>query len=804
MKKLISIYFILFLFLHTIYSQFTSQDTLLAKQYLKQKGISEIERKSLEQSKIKREILAEPVKEDTTAKKMQEKKDTISSSMYENILKDKNIEPDSLLKTLTVFGLDVFLGTKPTTFAPSDYAATPADYVVGSGDEVIVLLWGRINEEYRLKIDRDGRINIPRIGPVPVAGLPFSALQKNIIDRVQNIEGVQATVSMGELRSIGVYIVGEVKSPGYYTISGLSNITNALFAAGGPTKQGSLRNIYLKRNGNTIATIDFYDFLLSGKDNTNIRLKSGDVIIVPIVKQMVAIAGNVRRSALYEIKPHTKLKDAIELAGGLSPAAWTNRIQVQRFIDNKMQIVLDLTSETSKSLPDFEVKDGDIIKIFPVVEKDKNAVYLFGNVLRPGKYEYKAGMKISDLIPDYNALLPETYFEYAIVLREEPPSFSSRLIPFSLKDVLEDRSSQQNIFLKPRDQVIIYARDYFEPDRIVGIYGRVNSPGIQKLLQNMTIRDLIIKAGGVTEDADLNKGELYRRIVKGESSYIDKIDFCVSCALAGDANHNLELQKYDKVYIRNIKGWKEEKKIVLKGEFVYPGEYIILEKETLENLIKRCGGFTQEAYLLGAIYTRVSVKKLEEQKKEEYINMLETDAMKTITELSVKENQIDNAQQLLNQQTTLLERLRNQKQTGRIVIDLTKPSSYKDFYLEDGDTLYVPKISGSVSVLGEVFNPATFRYESNFKVRDYIEFAGGVKQNADKKNIYIIRSTGNVFTKKHGNILDANLYNGDVIVVPTKIEYVNNFKIFMDTLEAIFKVVSIFSIIATLMLASKR
>ena len=223
-------------------------------------------------------------------------------SIYENIIKDNIVDPDTILKTLGIFGQDVFKKSKPTTFAPENYFATPADYPVGSGDEINILLWGRINEEYRLKVDRDGRINIPHLGPIPVAGLPFSAMQKIILDRMQSIEGVQASITMGELRSIGVFIVGEVRSPGMYTVSALSNVTNALFAAGGPSKRGSLRDIQLKRNGNLIATIDFYDFLLSGKDNTGIRLKSGDVIVVPIVKKMAAVAGNMRRSALYEIK----------------------------------------------------------------------------------------------------------------------------------------------------------------------------------------------------------------------------------------------------------------------------------------------------------------------------------------------------------------------------------------------------------------------------------------------------------------------------------------------------------------------
>jgi polysaccharide biosynthesis/export protein len=319
--------------------------------------------------------------------------------------------------------------------------------------------------------------------------------------------------------------------PGYYTVSGLSNVTNALFAAGGPTRRGSLRGVQLKRNGKTVATVDFYDFILSGKDNTGLRLKSGDVILVPIVKQMVAIAGNVRRSALYEIKPNTSLKDALALAGGISPAGWSSRIQIERFKDNQMQVVLDLTSETPSAIPDFEVADGDIIKIFPVVEKNRNAVYLSGNVMRPGKYEYKPGMRLSDVLPDYTLLLPETYFEYALVLRQNPPSFLNRLVPISLKSAMEDHSCAANIALQPRDEVIIYSRDYFEPDRTVIIDGAVTNPGRQKLLDNMRVRDLIIKAGGLTEEASPKHGELYRRTYNGEVVYMKRWIFAYNARL---------------------------------------------------------------------------------------------------------------------------------------------------------------------------------------------------------------------------------------------------------------------------------
>lgn len=791
-------------------SQVSPQDSLLARQYMKQKGMSTSDAKAMAAGAKKQGnnggLVQSPDSTDTAAA-IRAKVDTLQQvSVYENIVRNKTVDPDSLLRTLTIFGLDAFSSKKPSTFEPADYAATPADYVVGTGDEIVVLLWGRINEgEYRLRVDRDGKINIPHIGPVPVAGLPFSALQKNILDRVQSIEGVQATVSMGELRSIGVFIVGEVKSPGNYTVSGLSNVTNALFAAGGPSHRGSLRNVQLKRNGNVIATVDFYDFLLAGKDNTNIRLKSGDVIVVPIVKKMVAIAGNVRRSALYEIKANTSLKDALGLAGGVSPAAWGSRIQVERFKDNSMQVVLDLTSQTPQTIPDFEVQDGDIIKVFPIVEKNTNAVYLSGNVARPGKYEFKPGMRLSDIVPDFNALLPETYFDYALVLRQCPPTFVERLAPFNLKAGLSDHNSPDNIALQPRDEVIVYSRDYFEPDRTVSVEGAVTAPGPQKLLDNMRVRDLVIKAGGLSEDASPRLGELYRRSYNGEMVYTEKIDFCVSCAMQGDSTSNLLLKKLDRVYIRSKKGWQDERRVVLKGEFLYPGQYVILEKETLGQLIDRAGGFAPEAFLPAAVITRISVKSVESKQEEEYFNKLEIDAANMTTQLAAKGGDVVAAQQLLAQQELLISKLRGNRSQGRVVIDLTKPSDYRDFMLEDGDTIFIPKPSGTVSVIGEVFNPATFRLDSDkTRVSDYLEMAGGLKETADKKNIYLTKANGGIISNKKANVLELTMSPGDVVVVPQKIEYVNNFKTFMDTVSAIFQITSILSVIATLIILARQ
>jgi protein involved in polysaccharide export with SLBB domain len=784
-------------------------DNAMAKELLKQRGYSINEAQLQKLTQDARSKSGPSRAKDADAKKTDTAtagtKDSIAEiSMYENIINDKIIDPDKMLKTLPIFGLDVFRNTKPSTFTPEDYLATPADYPIGSGDEINILLWGRLNEQFRLKVDRDGRINIPHIGPVSVAGMPFSAMQKTILDRLQSIEGVQASITMGELRSIGVFIVGEVKTPGMYTVSALSNITNALFAASGPSKRGSLRNILLKRNGAQIATIDFYDFLLSGKDNASIRLKSGDVIMIPIIKKMVAVVGNVRRSAFYEIKEASTLKDVLGLAGGITPAAWTNRIQIERFQNNQYQAVLDIESGKNLAIPDFEIQDGDIIKIFPIVIKDKNAVYLGGNVYRPGKYEFKEGMKLSDLLPDYQSLLPETYFEYAMVLRTDPPNFLGKIIPFNLKLAMEDKNSSDNVPLQSRDAVMIYSRDYFEPDRTIFIGGAVTIAGKQKLLENMKIRDVIIKAGGLLEEASKERGELYRRVYNNEIVSTEKIEFNVGRALADDSQNNLVLKKFDMVYIRNKKGWEDEKHAQLKGEITYPGDYVLLSGETLGDLIERAGGFTRDAYLPAATLTRPSVKALERKRVDEYVNRLQGDALTVSTELMARQQAAD-VQTMLQQQQLVLNRLRDAESSGRVVIDLTNKEAYRGFILEDGDSLYVPKQVGTISVIGEVYNPATFRLESGLTTaRYYIEMAGGVKQNADVKNIYIIKSNGSVITRKNVDVMEYALAPADAVVVPQKVEFKNNFKIFMDSLTAIVQISSLLLSAATVVIALRR
>jgi protein involved in polysaccharide export with SLBB domain len=450
------------------------------------------------------------------------------------------------------------------------------------------------------------------------------------------------------------------------------------------------------------------------------------------------------------------------------------------------------------ALPDFIVADGDIIRVFQILERNKNTVYLSGNVQRPGKYEHKDGMRVRDIIKSFDDLLPETYFGYAVVQRLEPPLYSERIVSFSLVNAMSDESSPSNVPLLPNDNVIIYNRDYFEPDRVVGIAGAVTNPGKYRLLDNMRIKDLILQAGGLTDASSVDRGELYRRTFEKDSVVTRKIQFCVQCAMADDSSHNLLLGKLDNVYIRDKLGWEDIRKIALIGEVAFPGEYVLLPQETLGQLIRRAGGFNENAYLEAAVFTRMAIKKTEKTRNEEYVRTLESNIAQMSAEMAAKETS-EEAQALLAVQLRLLERLRSIQPVGRVVLDLTENQSYENFMLEHGDTLYIPKSMNTVSVMGEVFNPATFQLtERNPKVKHFVSSAGGLKQTADKKNVYVVRANGSVISGQSENVNTYSLKPGDVVVVPQKLRYVSGYKIFMETVDAVYKVAMIAAVIFSL------
>ncbi len=717
-------------------------------------------------------------------------------SIYEKIVRGTYLSPEKMRDSLEVFGASVFSNTRPLSSLQLSTVPVPADYTIGVGDEIQLTMWGRINEDHRLTVDRNGRINVPHIGPAAVAGMTFSSLQRTVRKKIENMKGVQASVTMGQLHSIYVYVMGQAKKPGRYTIGALSSLNDALFAAGGLTKDASLRNVAVKRNGRTVARIDLYDFLLSGESRENLRLMSGDVLFIPTVTTMAAITGNVMRSAIYEVSEDATVQDLIDLAGGLTPAAWTNRIQVERLVQNDYQIVLDITARTSvDTLDSFALDDGDVVKVFPIVEKDKNVVYLTGNVTRPGKYEFSPGMRINDILSSSSLLARNTFMEYALIKRYSENSQGKKLITFNVTDALHE-NAEENRRLAARDSIVIFNRSFFDPIRNVSIHGAVNDTGDKKLMENMTVRDLIIIAGGLREEASNVRGELYRKNYSGEQVITEKIEFCVECALRSDSAHNHILQKKDAVYIRTKKGWMPRRRITLAGEVNYPGEYVILEGESLGDIIRRAGGFTKEAYLEGAMFVRESVKRRQTEQKREYISTLRTQIASLSTQMASR-GKTEEAQNILAQQQMLLSQLQQKAPDGRVVIDFTKERNYEDFTLKDKDSLYIPDPIKTVSIIGEVYNPRTFVQTPGQPVKDYVSRAGGFTSQAKKSNAYVIKANGTIVSSGMTNIMRYRLSGGDAIVVPKKVEYANRFKIFMQTLDSIYKFAATAGIIIT-------
>jgi protein involved in polysaccharide export with SLBB domain len=722
-----------------------------------------------------------------------------SVSVYEDMFMGRVLCPDSLIPFLRLYGYEVFNQRREHLFGPGEMGGVPADYPIRPGDELKVTLWGRINEEYTLRVSREGTVTIPHnIGPVAVGGLPFRAAQRAITERLSRIEGVNVAVSVGEIRPIGIYIVGEVNSPGFHTVNPLTSVTNALFAAGGVTRRGSLRHVQLRRGGRLVAEVDFYDFLMSGNDRSGLRLQSGDVITVPVARQIAAVVGNVRRSALYELKGPTKLIDVLELAGGVSPAGWTGRVQVERFSENAYHKVLDVNAADAAA-ENFMVQDGDLVKIFPVLTRDRNAVHLSGNVLRPGRYEFREGMRVRDVIADHRDLLPEAYFDYAVILRKTYPSYLDRIVTFNLGKALADAASPENVPLEEQDQIIIYNSDYFEPDRSVEIEGAVTAPGVYKLLDNMTVRDLILQAGGLSDDASSERGELYRRHSDGESVVTRKIEFGIRNVMGGDPAQNVVLHRNDKVFIRSMRGWEPQRHVRLSGQVFYPGTYVVFENETLGDLIARAGGFKPDAYLPAAVFTRVSVKEMEESRMRLYNHELGTGIVRLSIEMASRGVNVGS---LVEQQMMLKDMLDSVALLGRVMIDMTDEEQYKSFVLEDGDELFIPRNLSTVSVLGEVYNPATFRFDAHRPtVMHYLDIAGGPKETADRRAIYVIRANGSVISNKVTRISAVTLEPGDVVIVPTRIRYSNNFKIFMDSTEAVVRIGTFLATIVTLLVA---
>ena len=681
-------------------------------------------------------------------------------------------------EALKQFGYDLFEGV-PSTFAPVSDIQVPLDYIVGPGDTLEIQLYGNEPARYELTVTRDGRVNFPKLGPIMVSGMSFDAARAAIEQRVaKQLLGTRVSVTMGDLRSIRVFVLGEVEKPGSYSVSGLSSMTNALFVSGGAKKIGSLRNIQLKRNGRLVTTLDLYDLLLRGDTSGDKQLLPGDVIFVPPIGSTVAVDGAVRRPAIYELNGEKTVAQAVEIAGGLMPDADEKLGQLERILPSRLREMhnVDLTTPAGRAT---ELTNGDKLTVSAIRPTLENSVVLTGHVFRPGQFEYRPGLRLTDVLGSLDELRPNADQRYIMIRREVPPDEKIDVISADLQHALAARGSAADPELRPRDKIYVFDlstdRERIlapvirelqlqatpeNPEQVVSIDGRVKAPGHYPLETTMHVSDLI-RAGGSLEDAAFRgQAEITRYEVRdGDARRTELITVDLAAVRRGDAGADLLLKPYDVLVIKPIPQWMQPGVIELAGEVRFPGKYPIHQGETLSSVLRRAGGFTEFAFIEGTVFLREELKKREKDQLELLANRLQSDLAALSLE-AIAGGALSNsgggagAAQGLAVGQQLMSQLRDTKPVGRLVIDIDRVmkgplGGTEDVVLRDGDKLMVPKQTQEVTILGEVQSPTSHVFEPGLTRDDYIARSGGTTQKADRKRTYIVRANGDVISGGH-------------------------------------------------------
>lgn len=695
-------------------------------------------------------------------------------------------------RALKPFGYDMFRGTA-TAFVPGTDIPAPDDYRLGPGDVLDVQLYGQQSKTYSLPVERDGSISFPDLGPMSLGGLDFGKARAMLEGRVrQQMIGTQARVTLSELRSVRVLVLGDAEQPGSYVVSGLSTVTNALFASGGVKPIGSLRTIEVKRDGRLLRRLDLYSVLLAGDTSDDIRLQSGDAVFIPPVGPMVSIDGEVKRPAIYELAGERSAADVVALAGGLTPDADARRVTVERITDNGQRTVLmlDLASDSGRV---FKLRSGDVLRIVPIRPVLDNAISIGGHVHRPGTYAWHPGMRISELVASIDELRPDADLRYVLVRRESTATREVSVFSVDLAAALARQGGGDDIELQSRDRVVVFDRTSPRdsvigplldelarqgspnaPSALVTVGGRVNAPGRYPLEGNMRVSDLVRAGGGLDDAAFQQSAELTRYyIVNGERRRAELVNIDLSAALAGDLAANVELRPYDVLSVKEMPEWGRVEQVELVGEVRFPGKYQIRRGETLRSVIDRAGGLSPLAFAPGAVFTREDLRVREREQLDRLAARLQSD----ISALALQSSQASlTGGQALTAGQGLLEQLRQTQPVGRLVIDLDgilrAGSGDADVVLRGGDRVLVPRLAQEVSVLGEVQNPTSHLYRPGMSRDDVVALSGGTTARADRKRTYVVRADGSVIANSSrwfsgGNV---DVRPGDTVVVPLDAE----------------------------------
>lgn len=714
---------------------------------------------------------------------------------------------------LSIYGRSLF-DRVPSTFAPVDHIPVPADYVIGPGDEMLIRAWGQIDVNARVYVDRNGQIYLPRVGTINVAGIRYDQVTdylKNQISRV--FKNFNLNVTLGQLRSIQIFVVGQARRPGSYTVSSLSTLVNALFASGGPSANGSMRHIQLRREGKVVTEFDVYDLLAKGDKSKDSPLLPGDVIYIPAVAHQVAVMGSVNLPGIYELDDATTVAEQIEIAGGLSTTADGSRVIVERIDDRSTRNVVELKLDQQGMAQ--RLKDGDMVRVFPISPRVEGGVALRGSVALPGRYPFKPGMKVADLIPSREAVITREYWMRQASLSRSDlgwlnPEYkrNQRTTTTDYGDQVRSSDAQENMTSPVEEDEDAHDRNRPIDPMQQQLPQQGQTPLIYKTQREREREreerrtDYGWSDGPVPSDktkiirntAEINWDYAVIQRLNPQDLTSQLVTFNLGRAISDhNSADNVALMAGDVITIFSqadlaVPAEKRTKFVWIEGEVNAAGVYRVQPGETLRDLVARAGGITPKAYLFATDFRRNSTRIEQQKQYEKMLDDMEQDirAKARVVAASFAQDERAAGQAELEEERQVVNRLRQVRPTGRIVLEL-KPedgavSVLPDIPLEDGDRLTIPAKPATVGVVGAVYSPSSFLFENGSTVSKYLNFAGGGTRNADKGRVFVIRANGSVVSSQMhrsiwaGGFGGTKMFPGDAIVMPEKIKTSNTLR----------------------------